>query len=164
MGTRKALGVAVLALLTTDCSLEPRSCTEMACSDQKTTLRATVAVPLAQLSGGKVIACRSSGCVTSYSVVSAPNGSLAINFAAEPSPGALVGSIVPVQGGSRAEVPMAITTDRFSVPEQETYRLQIFDGQGASVFDKQAVSAGRSYPNGRECDKDYFCTGNDVTF
>ena len=151
-------------MLTTDCSLESKNCTVMGCGNQDTTLRATVAVPLAQLSGGKVIACRSSGCVTSYSVVSAPNGKLSINFAAEPSPGALVGTITPTSDGSKFEVPMEDVKDRFSVPEQETYRLQIFDGQGTSVFDKQAVVTGRFYPNGKECDKDYFCTGNDVTF
>jgi hypothetical protein len=134
----------------------------MACGERETMLHATVAVPLSQLSGGKVIACRSSGCVTSFSVVSAGDGTLAINFESAPSPGALVGTMSALQEGSRVNVPMAIVKDRFSVPEQETFRLRVFDAQGIAVFDQQAVVTGRFYPNGKECDGDYFCTGNDV--
>jgi hypothetical protein len=45
-----------------------------------------------------------------------------------------------------------------SVPEEETYTLEVRDAQGTTVFSGERLAEPRNYPNGPECDET-FCTG-----
>jgi hypothetical protein len=131
----------------------------MACIDSQTTLRATIPVPAAQLVGGTVTVCRVFGCATSAAI--APGGeTLEVQFAPDELLGA-TGTVTPGLGNASIEISFPVVPDarRNDVPEMETYRLEVVDAEGTTVFVSAQVAPARSYANGRECDGEDFCMG-----